>query len=160
MSDTREMKQAKFAYNTLCTMLDNRNWNYSKNEENLSIECGVQGDDIPINILFEIDSEHSLISLYSYLDLTVPSERLVDAAAAVNIINSTLIDGSFDFNILKGKILFRLTSSYKSSLISESAFEYILAVSCSTVDQYNDKLDAFMKGEFSLKDLYIMTHGE
>ena len=160
MADLKTLKQAKQAYNTLCSMLDNRQWKYSKNEEDLSIECRVQGDDIPMNIFFQIDTDHSLINLYSHLDVEVPKEKLVETAVAVNIINSVLVDGSFDYNILKGNILFRLTSSYKSSLISEKAFEYILDVSCSTVDQYNDKLDALIKGEYSLSDLYILTHGE
>lgn len=160
MADLKNLKQAKQAYNTLCSMLDNRQWKYSKNEEDLSIECRVQGDDIPMNIFFQIDTDHSLIILYSHLDVEVPKEKLVETAVAVNIINSVLVDGSFDYNILKGNILFRLTSSYKSSLISEKAFEYILDVSCSTVDQYNDKLDALIKGEYSLSDLYILTHGE
>lgn len=160
MADLKTLKQAQQAYNTLCSMLDNRQWKYSKNEEDLSIECRVQGDDIPMNIFFQIDTDHSLITLYSHLDIEVPKEKLVETAVAVNIINSVLVDGSFDYNILKGNILFRLTSSYKSSLISEKAFEYILDVSCSTVDQYNDKLDALIKGEYSLSDLYILTHGE
>ena len=158
MADTKELKQAKFAYSTLCSMLDKRGWNYSKNDEKLSIECGVQGQDLPISIYIKIDTEHSLISLLSYLNFEVPKEKLVEAAVAVNIINSVLVDGSFDFNILKGNILFRLTSSYKDSLISEKAFEYILEVSCVTIDQYNDKIKDLLDDKYTLDELYNLTH--
>ena len=75
-------------------------------------------------------------------------------ALAVNMINSSIIDGSFDYNILNGNLLFRLTSSFKNSLISENAFEYIIYISCSTVDKYNDKLDSLAKGDYTIEELY------
>ena len=160
MADSKQLKQAKNAYSTLCSMLDNRGWNYDKNENELSISCMVQGKDLPFKILFNIDTDHSLINLFSYLNLKIPTEKLVNTAVAVNIINSVLVDGSFDYDILNGNILFRLTSSYRDSLISEKAFEYILNVSCSTVDLYNDKLDALLKDEYTTEELYSFTRGK
>ena len=154
MSDTREMKQANRAYNTLCTMLDNRNWKYEKKEEDLKITCTAKGDDLPIDILIEIDVERSLICFYSYLGVKTSSDKRGKMALAVNMINSSIIDGSFDYNILNGNLLFRLTSSFKNSLISENAFEYIIYISCSTVDQYNDKLDSLAKGDYTIEELY------
>ena len=75
MADSKQLKQAKNAYSTLCSMLDNRGWKYEKKEEDLKITCTAKGDDLPIDILIEIDVERSLICFYSYLGVKTYSDR-------------------------------------------------------------------------------------
>jgi hypothetical protein len=72
---------------------------------------------------------------------------------AISAVNYTMVDGSFDYNFLNGNTLFRLTSSYRNSMISTTALEYMLMVSCNTVDEYNDKLFMLCKGMMSLEDI-------
>jgi acid stress-induced BolA-like protein IbaG/YrbA len=35
MADAKNLKQARTVYDTMCEMLDDRNWHYKKDEENL-----------------------------------------------------------------------------------------------------------------------------
>ena len=74
------------------------------------------------------------------------------AAIAISAANYAMVDGSFDYNIANGNILFRLTSSIRESLVSKDMFEYMLFVSCSTVDNYNDKFLMLFKHVMSLED--------
>ena len=48
-------------------------------------------------------------------------------------------------------ILFRLTSSYRESILSEDLFEYMIMIAASTVDVYNDKFFMISKGMLSIQ---------
>lgn len=72
-------------------------------------------------------------------------------AMAVVVANYGFADGSFDYNISDGTILFRLTSSYRESTLSEELFEYMLLVSATTVDKYNDKFFMISKGMLTIQ---------
>ena len=42
------MTKAKEVYNTLISMLDERDWQYDKFEDDLLIKSGIRGDDLPV----------------------------------------------------------------------------------------------------------------
>ena len=151
--DERELKQAKMTYNRLCEMLNERGWTYDKDESDWSISTGASGEDLPLDILMKIDVDRMLVVLYSKLPFVVPEEKRVEVALAISTINNALVDGNFDYNPFNGKIIFRLTTSICESLISKSVFEYMLLVSCQTVDVYNDKLFMIIKNMMTLEDL-------
>ncbi len=152
MADENVMRQAKIAFNTLCEMLDSHEWHYDRDDENLVVKCGANGEDIPIEIRIKVSAEKQLVSLYSQLPFSVPEEDRVMAAIAVSAANYSMVDGNFDYNLASGNILFRLTSSFRESLISKDMFEYMLFVSCATVDNYNDKFLMLIKHVISLED--------
>ncbi len=153
MVDANQMKHAKMAYDRLCEMLDERGWNYDKNEEDMSITSGARGDDLPIDILMNVDEEKMLVTLYSKMSYIVPEDKRVELAFAISAINYALVDGCFDYNPFNGNIVFRSTTSIMGSHISKEAFEYMLLVSCDTIDIYNDKLFMVIKDAMSLDDL-------
>lgn len=153
MADKNELMQAKVTFDTLCKMLDQRGWKYRKNEDDFTIDCSAQGDDLPIDIIMEVDAERKLVLLLSQLPFIVPEDKRVETSLAVSAVNYTIVDGNFDYNFMNGKIIFRLTSSYLDSMISTSALEYMLLVSCGTIDEYNDQLLMFVKGRMSLEQI-------
>ena len=88
----------------------------------------------------------------------MPEDKRVEFALAVCAANYTLIDGSFDYNIRNGKILFRMTSSYRGGIFSENLifitkdmFKYMIAVAISTVEKYNDKFLMIAKGRMTIQ---------
>ena len=153
MADAREMKQAKVAFSTLCEMLDDRKWHYRRDDDKLTITCGVNGDDIAINVLMKIDPEKQLLVFYSTMPFEAPENRRDEMAVAVSRANWGMVDGSFDFNYLNGKILFRLTSSIRDSLVGKEMFAYVLDVAVSTVDDYNDKFEKVVNSNMSIDDV-------
>ena len=86
------------------------------------------------------------------LPFTFGEDKRLEGAIALNQINYTLVDGSFDYNYEDGRVIFRLTSSYRESLISKELFGYMIACLAVTVDKYNDKLLVLAKGGTTLED--------
>lgn len=153
MSEEKDLKQAKAVYATLCEMLNELNWHFKKDEEQLMIECGAQGDDLPIELRIEVDAKRSLIVLLSQMPFAVAEEKRTALAIAVSQANNGLADGNFDYSYLTGRIIFRLTSSYLDSLIGKELFNYMLMCACATIDEYNDKFLMVAKSDMSIEEI-------
>ncbi|MBD5132848.1 MAG: YbjN domain-containing protein [Clostridiales bacterium] len=139
MEDEQKLKQAKAAYNTLCAVLDEENWHYEKIEDELTIMCSARGEDLPMGLIVRIDAERMLVVLLSPMPFEIPDDRKEALSVAVAVASNTLADGSFDFDYVNGRIAFRMTSSYRDSLLGKELFRYMVFVSCQTIDEYNDK---------------------
>lgn len=150
MDDERKLQQAQKAYETCIKMFDNRNWHYRKDDEKLHIECKVSGDDLPMDIDFYVIPNAMVIQLLSQLPFQAKEEKRVDMAVATQMVNWKLVNGSFDFSMESGSTVFRLTSSYRDSLISEELMSYMLDVSAITIDDYNEKFFAVATGMMDL----------
>ena len=153
MSEDKNLKQAQAVYKALCEMLEDRDWHYEKFEEDLTIKCGAQGEDLPMEIVVQVDTKRQLVSLLSQMPFAVPENRRTALAVAVSQANNGMIDGSFDFDYLSGRIVFRMTSSYRESLIGKQLFEYMLSCACYTIDEYNDKFLMVAKNEMSAEEI-------
>lgn len=151
MSEIKNLEQAKATFETLCKALDNHEWHYERNEEKLSIECGAQGDDLPVEISVRVDANRMLAILVSHLPFVIQEDKRLDVAVAVSAINNVLADGCFDFDISSGHIFFRMTNSFIESKISEEVFSYLLFCSCKTIDDFNDKFLMLGKGMISIE---------
>ena len=150
------MKKAVEVYETLCSMLDNIGWKYEKVEEKLMIKSGVKGEDLPIDFLVIVKPRNEVVQFLSSMPFNMPEDKRVEGALAVCTANYGLIDGSFDYDLSDGQIVFRLTSSYRESLLSEALFEYMVMVSASTIDKYNDRFFMLAKGMISLEQFIEM----
>ncbi len=151
MAENENMEKAKETFDTLCQMLDKRGWHYEKHEDILTIKSGVKGDDLPIEFIMRINPKNEVVSFISWLPFTVEESKRIDVALAICVANYGLSDGSFDYDLTDGEILFRLTSSFKDSALGENLFEYMLRMSATTIDAYNDKLFMVSKGAMTLQ---------
>lgn len=156
MADEK-LERAQKVYGTLCSTLDSHEWHYKKDEEKLSIDCGAQGEDLPMEITIKVDAERQLIMLLSHLPFVISEDKRLDVAIAVSAVNNKLVDGSFDYDIADGHMFFRMTSSFIESEIGNDLFTYMLMVSCHTIDEYNDKFLMLGKGMMSIEDFISNT---
>ena len=145
------MEQAKQVYQKIINMLDYRGWKYERHDEDLVIASGVAGEDLPIAFIFAVKPQNHLVQFLSKLPVTMPEEKRIDGAIAACAASNHLIDGSFDYDVMNGSIVFRLTSSYLNSDISEDLLEYMLMVSAATIDEYNDKFLMLAKGMITIQ---------
>ena len=152
MADEKNVKSAYEVYQTLCTMLDDLNLKYSRDDESFAIQVGIQGEDFPVRMHIRVNPGKSLISVLSQLPFSVPEDKRIEMSVAVSMANYLLVDGSFDYNIGEGDILFRLTSSYLYSLIGKELLQYMLMVSYKTIDNFNDKFFMLMKEKMTLDE--------
>ena len=151
MSNEVNMELAKRTFDTLVNMFETRNLKYDKNEEELIVRSGIKGDDLPIDFIVVVKPKNEVVQFLSKLPFNMPEDKVIDGAIAASAANYGLVDGSFDYNIMDGSIIFRLTSSYRDSILSEDLFEYMIMVSAATIDEYNDKFFMLAKGMIDIQ---------
>ncbi len=152
MAEEKKIELANKVYKTLCDAMDKRGWNYKKDEGNLVVYFGVSGDDIPMDFVLAVDVERQLIRLMSPMPYKMSESKRMEGAIATCIATYGMADGSFDYDITDGSIVFRMTASFRESLIGEGLLQYMISCSCAMVDEYNDKFLAIDKGLISIND--------
>lgn len=159
MAEELNMEKAKEVYATLIRMLDGIEWKYEKHEDELLIKSGVRGDDLPIDFIMVVRPKNQVVQFISSMPFNMPEDKRVDGAIAVAVANYGLVDGSFDYDLRDGEIRFRLTCSYRESTLSEELFNYMVMVSASTVDNYNDKFFMISKGMMTVQQFIEQENG-
>ena len=152
MNDENKLEMANRVYATLCSAIDARGWTYDKEDEDLVVHFGVKGDDIPMKMILAVDVDRQLIRLFSPLPFKISEGKRIEAAIATCAASYGMIAGSFDYDVSDGSITFRMTASFRESVIGEGLFQYLISCSCAMVDQYNDKFLALDKGMLSIED--------
>ena len=150
MADNRALK----IYGDICDVLDGKGWRYTKKEENLVIVITVHGEDLEMSLVIKVDADRELVSIVSPMPFTMDENKRVEGAIATCAATYTLADGSFDYDLMSGKIYFRLTSTYRGCDIGEGLLEYMIDVSLSTIDNYNDKFMALNKGYIGVEAFF------
>lgn len=145
------MQKAKEVFDILTKTLDERDWKYEKHEEDLLIKSGVKGEDLPVEFIVRVLPKNQIVQFISSMPFNIPEDKRVDAAVAVCVANYGIVDGSFDYDLSDGQIMFRLTSSYRDSALGGDLFEYMIMVAASTVDAYNDKFFMLSKGMLTVE---------
>ncbi len=153
MENEQKLANAKAVYETVCAVFTSRNWNFMQDDKELTVGCGVQGTDLPINIMIAVRPNSQLLSLYSPLKDKVPDERLPELSLALSAINNSLLNGSFDLDLSTGQLCFRMCSSFWDSQIGPGLMDYMLDASVSTVDKYNHKLWLLANGVLTFEQL-------
>jgi hypothetical protein len=133
-------------FNTVCSALDSENLKYDADKEKLTVFLKVRGEDLPISVLFRVGADRNVLSVNSLLDATAGEDKRVEFAIAINAANYALVNGSFDYDINSGKIIYRMAHPYLSSDISESIIKYMLYCLFSVVDEYNDRFVLLSQG--------------
>lgn len=78
-------------------------------------------------------------------------DKRAHGAIAVCVANNGLNGGCFDYDVRDGEIRFRLTSGYRERTLGAALFEYMIKVSISAIDRYNDKFFMIAKGNMALQ---------
>ena len=152
MANEKKMELAKQVYNTLCEAIERREWNFEKDEEKLNVRFGVKGDDIPMQFVLIVDAERQLICVMSPLPFKMSESKRMEGAIATCAASFGMADGNFDYDISDGTIVFRMTASFRESLIGEGLFQYLISCSCAMVDKYNDLFLALNMGIMNVTD--------
>jgi hypothetical protein len=150
MIDETKMAHAQQVYQTLCEAIERRQWKFGKDEAKLLVHFGVRGDDMLMNFILMVDAERQLIRLLSPMPYKMSEGKRMEGAIATCAASYGMADGSFDYNLATGEIVFRMTASFRESVIGEGLFQYMISCSCAMVDKYNDQFLGIDKGELSI----------
>ncbi len=131
-----------------------QNWTYDYDEydDYVSIEVAATSNEICVPLVMQVDIEREFFTAISVLPIPVPEDKQDEIAIAVNLINNYLVFGSFDYNYLEGAISYRFTSSYKESIISKSAYEFMIGIILTCLDTYTENLTKLAFGEITIDE--------
>ncbi|MCD7785550.1 MAG: YbjN domain-containing protein [Oscillospiraceae bacterium] len=152
MADEKKLALAKEVYTNLYKSIDSRGWSYDKEEDALIAYFTVRGEDLPMRFILVVDIDRQLIRLLSPLPFKMSESKRMDGAIAACVASYGMIDGSFDFDISDGTVMFRMTASFRESTIGDGLFKYMIDCSAAMVDKYNDRFLALEKGFMSISD--------
>lgn len=147
-------KKALDVYNMIINVLNDKKWKYEADNDALKVEFTVVGEDLPMKVRVYVDGDKELVTLMSSMGFNFPAEKLIEGAIVTSTINYLLRDGSFDFDISDGEVLFRLTTGFMDSLISEDTLQFMIDLSLFTIDKYNDMFMELAKGYMSLEEFF------
>lgn len=119
--------------------LDRLNINYVKNKVYMFT---LPSEDLDIHVGIDIN-DCGYILFYSFLPVTIKSEKIVETAILINYINQKHTTGFFDLNIDDGTLFFKITTSYVGIDIDSKNFDLFIAATKLIVDYYNDLFDDF-----------------
>ena len=152
MEEQMNLHMAQQTYETVCRALDVAGWKFDKNDEELSVDLLMQGENMPIRCLFRVDKERCVLGLYAFTPLTIPEDRRIHVCYAANLINWRIVDGCYDSSPLKEGLLFRVTQSFRGCEISTVQVEYMTVIACRTVDEYALRFQDLAEGKMELAD--------
>lgn len=152
MANDNKLENAMLAYRTICSALDARDWKYEKDTDKLLVHFGVNGEDLPVDFIIYADADRQLVRLLSPLLFKMSEEKRMEGALATCAASWGMVDGSFDYDLADGTILFRMAASLRESTIGVGLIQYMISCACAMVDKYNDKFLAINKGILSIQD--------
>ena len=154
-----DMKKAKAVYTTLIEALNKEELKYREDEENLRVDLSFGTDDLDVNMIIKVDADREVIRLLSPIPAKIPDDKRVDAAIAVCVANYGMVDGSFEYDITDGQLLFKMTNSYCDSMPGTETFVYMIRCSLAMVDVYNDRFFMLAMGMMTLEQ-FMEKDGE
>ena len=155
MTDEMKIMKAQQAYLTLCCSLDEDNWKYLKKEESYAVVYRETGNDLPMDCWLCIDAKRQLVRFLSTLPVDMKAaDKMVEAAVACCIANSTVAYGGFDLDIATGKVHFRMTYAIKDGVVGKDFFRNMRSFATSVIDSYNDKFALLAQGKMKATDFF------
>lgn len=151
MAEENKKIDGAAAFKVVCDTLDAEEFNYEKDEEKLVVFCGAKGEDIPMELVIRVDEESSLLYAFSKMPFAVAEDKRMDLILAVCMANDKLINGSFDYNISDGTIIFRIDNRLVGCDVTPEMVKYLMYTAFATVDDYNDKFFMLNKGLLTLE---------
>lgn len=150
---SEKSRESLAVYKTLIDHLTRKDLNFKRDDEKLTIEMIMRGDDLPMEVRFQVIDERKVMRLLSILPFRVSDSKRVEIANVICKINDQLLNGCFDYNEEHGLIIFRLTQIFIGSLIGEETIQYMIGLSLNSIEEYNDKFFMFSQGKLTAEEV-------
>lgn len=156
MDDAVKLAAAQKVYATVCAAIDEKGWKYERMDNDLIIKLCLRGDDLPIHHVIIVDAKQQLLRMASPIPLEMAEDKRTEGAIITSLATALLRDGSFDYDLMTGRIVFRMTSSFRDSEIGKGMIHYFVDYTNAAVDIYNDRFEAVNSGKMSVQDFIAL----
>ncbi|MBR4342201.1 MAG: hypothetical protein IKP88_05810 [Lachnospiraceae bacterium] len=111
------------------------------NNERLMVDGDFTAEPFKVHVKLSIYAENGLLTLFSVLPFDVPQNKGTEFARLLCELNyNDLYAGNYDYNIERGKVVFRMAIPFRNSIISKDLIEESIMYCVTTVSKYNDRL--------------------
>ena len=141
---------AKAAFDLVVKTFKKNKWKYEANKDKLQVKTIFSGDDLDMTLYISIDEDRDLLRIYSFLPEDFPSDKIALGAFATAAVNWKIANGTFDYDVSDGTVMFRVVNSFRNCPMSKEIIDYLVHITVGTVDEYNDKLVDLAKGRMTL----------
>lgn len=142
---------ANAVYKLFQKHLDKNDFKYTAHDDDKVITLTANGEDLPVHVIIRVLDDREVVQIISPMTFKMSEDKRIDGAVAVAIANYGMVNGSFDYDVSDGEIRFRTTQSFHGADMNDDTAQYMLAITFSTVDKYNDKFFMLNKGMMSLE---------
>ncbi len=139
-------------YRDLCTAFDSENINYNSDEEHFAVYGTFIGDDLPIKLSVNIDTEMPIMCFDALLDFLVPSGSENAVISGLNEINSTLHFGAFVFSSDERRVIYRYHHLFAEYVPSKECIISITKMVIETVDANDGNLKKLIPEQTTFSD--------
>ena len=127
------------ACSVLCSALE-RNDIYYEVKSDISVTCVVCAGREDIPMTFTVDTSKMLVTLFAPVTHGVSADIATDMAFAACMINDSISEGAFCFDVTGGLVYYRMTQSYYNCGQTEFLYEYMLSSAASLIEEYRPRL--------------------
>lgn len=159
MDDAMKLAAAQKVYATVCAALDDMGWAYDRDDEKLIVRTGANTNDLPLHHLLIVDEKRQFLRMASVIPLEMAEDKRTEGAIITTVATMGLRDGSFDYDVMKGRIAFRLTACFRGSEIGKGLVRYFIDYTNAVVDYYNDRFEAVNSGKISVAEFITQEKG-
>ena len=145
MATERQTALARENYAVLCKTLDAEGIKYQKDEAKYTIQTGIKGKNTDILVSVTLNPDFSIISVFCPVNVDVPENYRGQFAIAVSRLNFTMLEGGYDFDPKSGAVMYRISSCYEESVLSEEALRYLLFTALQASDEYHVALQTVVE---------------
>ncbi|MCM1439108.1 MAG: YbjN domain-containing protein [Roseburia sp.] len=143
---------AEKTYKNLLEAVKDNNWTCERHDDELKINYGVNGDFMHMNFRILVDKDTDTVRLFSYLPVQFDESKRTQGALVTSAANYSLSDGRFEYDVKDGSVFFKMTASYRMSIISVEALVYMLNYSAWAVDKFQSDFAKVNGGSLSVSE--------
>lgn len=145
MATERQTELARKNFENLCMMLDAEAIKYVKSEERFTVQTGIRSKKTDILVSITLNADFSILSVACPVNVTVPENYAGQFAVAVSRINFAIIEGGYDYDPKSGAVLYRISTCYEESVLSEEALRYLLFTALRISDEFHGVLQTVVE---------------
>jgi hypothetical protein len=144
------MANTRRNFEQTCLILNNIGYKYQILREDdekaeYAVNFIIQGEDLPMGFIVEFSAFPENMLIFSPIPVSIPEEKKVEVALAIITANHRRKFGEFDFDIVKGSIMFKLSTCLINNAVTESMFTVLLHLAVQVVDAFNEKFVMLVK---------------
>lgn len=153
MATERQIALARENLATLCKTLDEDGINYNKDEQQLTVHTAVKGKNTDILVAIHFSPDVGVLAIMCPVNVEVPENYRGQFAIAVSRVNFAILEGGYDFNPQSGAVMYRLSTCYEESVLSEDAFRYLLFTAFKHSDEYHPALKTVAEKQLTVDQI-------